>query len=58
MAYCAPGTTGGHIRAGNPSVYLFGQNKQILADIEIMDSFSAHGDKDEMTYFLKIRKSQ
>lgn len=53
VGYCAPGTTGGHIRAGNKSVYLFGQHKQILADVEIMDSFSAHGDRDEMTWFIK-----
>ncbi len=33
-----------------------GQYKQVLADIETMDSFSAHGDRGEMADFLNNQK--
>ncbi|MCA0239195.1 MAG: MBL fold metallo-hydrolase [Bacteroidetes bacterium] len=53
VGYCAPNTPGGQLRAGAKSLYIMGQNKQVIADIEIMDSFSAHGDRGEMYDFLK-----
>jgi metallo-beta-lactamase family protein len=34
-----------------------GQNLQVQADVEIMDSFSAHGDRVEMLDFIKNQKS-
>lgn len=48
VGYCAPGTPGGQLRDGARSIYVMGANKQVLADIEVMDSFSAHGDRKEM----------
>ncbi|MEZ4891401.1 MAG: MBL fold metallo-hydrolase RNA specificity domain-containing protein [Saprospiraceae bacterium] len=33
-----------------------GQNKQVLADIVIMDSFSAHGDRREMLDMIQNQK--
>ncbi len=56
VGYCAPQTPGGKLRAGEKSLYIMGQNKQVLADIEIMDSFSAHGDRKEMMQFLDNQK--
>jgi metallo-beta-lactamase family protein len=53
VGYCSPNTTGGQLRAGAKSLYVMGQNKQVVADIEIMDSFSAHGDRVEMSDYLK-----
>lgn len=53
VGYCSPNTPGGKLREGAKSLYLFGQNKQVLADVEIMDSFSAHGDRQEMLDFLR-----
>ncbi|MBL7797268.1 MAG: MBL fold metallo-hydrolase [Saprospiraceae bacterium] len=53
VGYCSPDTPGGKLREGAKSLYLFGQNKQVLADVEIMDSFSAHGDRQEMLDFLR-----
>lgn len=52
VGYCAPNTPGGLLRDGAKSLYVLGHNKQVLADIEVMDSFSAHGDRNEMLDML------
>lgn len=52
VGYCAPHTTGGQLRAGKKTIRIFGQFKQVLANVEVMDSFSAHGDRDEMAGFI------
>lgn len=48
VGYCAPNTPGGQLRNGATSLYILGQHKQVLADVVVMDSFSAHGDRVEM----------
>jgi metallo-beta-lactamase family protein len=53
VGYCSPHTPGGLLRAGEKHLTVFGQNKQVLAEVEIMDSFSAHGDRREMADVLK-----
>ena len=58
VGYCSPKTVGGKIIAGKKAVRLFGEYKQVLANIEIMDSFSAHGDRDEMRDFLKNQRER
>lgn len=52
VGYCSPRTVGGQIIAGKKAVRLFGEYKQVLCTVEKMDSFSAHGDRDEMREFL------
>ena len=56
VGYCSPNTPGGELRAGAKSLHLMGQNLQVLADVEIMDSFSAHGDRVEMLDFISNQK--
>lgn len=56
VGYCSPETPGGKLRAGVEMLKLFGELKQVKARIEIMDSFSAHGDRDEMLQFLDNQK--
>lgn len=58
VGYCAPGTPGGKLRDGAPSLKLFGKHVEVKARVEMMDSFSAHGDKDEMKYFLQNQKKK
>jgi metallo-beta-lactamase family protein len=48
VGYCSPNTPGGELRAGATSLFLFGEEKQVKCKVEIMDSFSAHGDRNEM----------
>lgn len=52
VGYCAPGTPGSKLRDGVEEIRLFGHVKKVKAKIEIMDSFSAHGDKLEMLDFI------
>ncbi|MEY3249801.1 MAG: hypothetical protein RL742_1844, partial [Bacteroidota bacterium] len=56
VGYAPPDTPAGMLREGARSIRVMGQNKQVLADIEIMDSFSAHGDQVEMLQFLENQK--
>ena len=56
VGYCSPNTPGGKLRAGDKTISVFGQNKQVLAEVAIMDSFSAHGDRKEMLDILSNQK--
>ncbi len=56
IGYCSPHTPGGRLRAGEKSIEIFGENKQVLAQIEVMDSFSAHADRTEMLQFLENQR--
>ena len=57
VGYCTSDTPGGILRSGSEKIKLFGDYKQVRADIEIMDSFSAHGDREEMKDFIENQKS-
>ena len=56
IGYCAPGTPGRFIMDGADHIRLHGQEKPILATVEVMQSFSAHGDRKEMRNFLQNQK--
>jgi metallo-beta-lactamase family protein len=53
VGYCTPSTLGGQLQRGATEIRLFGEELNVNAKIEIMDSFSAHGDQKEMTHFLE-----
>jgi metallo-beta-lactamase family protein len=57
VGYCSPNTPGGQLRNGAHEIFLFGQKKQVKANIQVMDSFSAHGDRKEILSFLENQKS-
>ncbi len=57
VGYCSPDTAGGILRNGAEKLKLFGEWKPVLMDIEIMDSFSAHADRNELLDFLDNQKS-
>jgi len=52
VGYCSPDTPGGMLRDGVESIKLFGDWKMVKADVKVMDSFSAHGDRNEMYDFI------
>ncbi|MEO0731792.1 MAG: MBL fold metallo-hydrolase RNA specificity domain-containing protein, partial [Bacteroidota bacterium] len=52
VGYCAPQTPGGRLRDGAAGLKLFGEYHELRADVVVMDSFSAHGDRSEMLDFL------
>ena len=52
VGYCSPDTPGGMLRDGVEEIKLFGDWKQVKAEVKVMDSFSAHGDRNEMYDFI------
>jgi metallo-beta-lactamase family protein len=56
VGYCSPDTPGGMLRNGVEAIKIFGDWKIVKAEIEIMDSFSAHGDRGEMLDFISNQK--
>ncbi|MDF1695179.1 MAG: MBL fold metallo-hydrolase [Saprospiraceae bacterium] len=57
VGYCSPDTPGGMLRDGIESIKLFGEHKMVKADVRVMDSFSAHGDRNEMYDFIANQTS-
>ncbi|MBP7272949.1 MAG: MBL fold metallo-hydrolase [Saprospiraceae bacterium] len=58
VGYAAPYTPAGELRSGANSISLFGENLQVLADVVIMDSFSAHADRNEIVAFIENHKKR
>ncbi len=52
VGYCAENTLGARIRKRPEFVKIFGEEKRVRASIDIMDSFSAHADHDEILRFI------
>lgn len=58
VGYASPETPGGKLRNGATGVKLFGQYHELKAQVEIMDSFSAHADQAEMIDYLAGQEAQ
>jgi len=56
VGYCSPDTPGGMLRAGIDRIKLFGEYKQVRAEVRVMDSFSAHADQQEILDFISNQK--
>ncbi len=55
VGYCSPNSLGGNIRNGQKEVKIFGDYFQVNADVEIIDSYSAHADYNELIKFLSCQ---
>ncbi len=53
VGYCAPGTPGHLLQNGAEAIKIFDEWKIVKARVEVMDSFSAHGDRNEMYDFIQ-----
>ncbi len=53
VGYCSPETPCGQLQAGKEYLKVFGETKPVKARIERMESFSAHGDRNELLDFVK-----
>ena len=58
VGYCAPTTLGAKIRNGEKEVSIFGMKHHVNADVKILDSYSAHGDYNEMIQTLKCQNTK
>ncbi|GAB3687750.1 MBL fold metallo-hydrolase [Spirosoma flavus] len=55
VGYASPTSLGGALKRGDKEVTIFGERYPVIARIETMDSFSAHGDYKEMLHFLSCQ---
>jgi metallo-beta-lactamase family protein len=58
VGYCVPSTPGGMLREGAEYLHLFGEDVRVNASVYVMDSFSAHGDRQEMYDFMQHQRGQ
>jgi metallo-beta-lactamase family protein len=58
VGYCTPNSLGGRIREGQKVVKIFGDEYEVNADVEIIDSYSAHADYRELIRFLSCQDKQ
>ena len=52
VGYASPNTLAGALKRGDKEVNIFGEMHPVKTRVEVMDSFSAHGDYNEMLQFL------
>ncbi len=57
VGYCTPDSLGGRLKSGEKEVKIFGEMYQVKAGIRIMDSYSAHGDFNEMIQYLSCQNT-
>jgi metallo-beta-lactamase family protein len=55
VGYASPNTLAGALKRGDTEVNIFGEMFPVRTRIEVMDSFSAHGDYNEMIQFLSCQ---
>ena len=55
VGYCTPSTLGHKILRGDREVSIFGIKHPVRADVMKIESYSAHGDCDEMTRFISCQ---
>jgi metallo-beta-lactamase family protein len=58
VGYAEPSSIGGKLRAGNKQIKIFGEERQVNAEVVIIDSFSAHGDYKEMIQYLACQDAK
>lgn len=55
VGYVPPGSLGGRLIAGDKEVHIFGLPYEVKAHIEVIDSYSAHGDYTELMKYLECQ---
>lgn len=55
VGYCTPGSLGGKLVAGEKQVTIYGEEHEVLAEVDSIASYSAHGDYEEMLRFLSCQ---
>lgn len=58
VGYCSPNSLGRHIKDGDKQVKIFGESYEVKADVEVIDSYSAHADYNELIRFLSCQNKE
>ncbi|HRO43939.1 MAG TPA: MBL fold metallo-hydrolase RNA specificity domain-containing protein, partial [Flavipsychrobacter sp.] len=56
--YCEPNSLGGRIKSGVGELRIFGKPYVVKADIESIDTLSAHGDYEDISQWLSCQDKQ
>jgi metallo-beta-lactamase family protein len=56
VGYCSPDSLGAQLMRRPETIRLFGEDKEVRADVVRMDSFSAHADQKEMLDFISNQR--
>lgn len=57
VGYCTPESLGGKLKAGHKLVRIFGEEKQVKAQVRVLDYYSSHADYKEIINYLGCIKS-
>lgn len=55
VGYCEPNSLGGKLRNGANHVNIFGEGHNVKANIEVIESMSAHGDYDDLLKWMNCQ---
>jgi metallo-beta-lactamase family protein len=55
VGYCEPKSLGGHLINGDKWVSIYGEEYQVMADVKVIKSMSAHGDYEDLLRFLSCQ---
>ncbi len=58
VGYCQEKTTGGQLLNGAKTIDLFGEDHEVLAEIDSLTSMSAHGDMDDLCKFISCQEPE
>jgi metallo-beta-lactamase family protein len=58
VGYCSPNSLGGKLLRGDKEVKIFGELTKVSAEIQLISSYSAHADYEEMFRFLECQKKE
>mgnify|MGYP001239191138 CR=1 FL=1 len=58
VGYASPESLAGKLKAGEPEVMIFGDPFKVKARIEVLESFSAHADYEEMIKYLLCQNTK
>lgn len=58
VGYCAPRTLGARIVKGEKEVSIHGNKYEVRAEVMKIESYSAHGDYEELTEFLSMQEKR
>jgi len=58
VGYAAPDSLAGKLMAGQRSVWMFGQEYDVIAEVMSIQSMSAHGDYEDLLHFLACQNPE
>ncbi|MDR3678684.1 MAG: MBL fold metallo-hydrolase [Flavipsychrobacter sp.] len=58
VGYCEPRSLGGQLHNGAKEVYIYGEHREVKANIESIDSMSAHADYDDLLKWLSCQNAE